>query len=475
MAASDNHLITLSGLDKFKECMGETIHVITSCSGTAGNTASGSYNRTQWTGTISGVTSLYDGLIIQYKVPIAGVSRGVTLNVGSLGEHPVVLNANTMATTHYPVGTQLILTYDSTATCSVYVNNVSTSFTGCWKLPEYDSNTTYSAGTAALLTEGTNTSNRVWPASVLASYVTGKIPANKPAASGGTTLSVVTTGEKYTWNNKSNLAIGTTASTAAAGNHTHTTSLATDSGTSTVNMAANTTYKLTAGGTSIIFKTPADNNTTYKLTIGSTTYGDSTNGVNLGSLTRGTATSGGTTLSLVNTGDMYTWNNKQNAITFNSTYNASTNKAATMTDVNTKATKADITAGTAGTSSATSGATLAVPYVTMSAEGVVTGYGTHTHTISGFVPSGANLSSYNAVSANQSAVTTSLTTDGVETKIYYNSGSSTITVSFATSGLIFTDGNDSMEIPAGGYGEVNFLRITTSNTTRVFVRSAVSE
>lgn len=41
------------------------------------------------------------------------------------------------------------------------------------------------------------------------------------AASSGTAVSLVTTGEKYTWNNKSNLAIGTTASTAAAGNHTH--------------------------------------------------------------------------------------------------------------------------------------------------------------------------------------------------------------------------------------------------------------
>lgn len=58
-----------------------------------------------------------------------------------------------------------------------------------------------------------------------------------------------------------------------------------------------------------------DNNTTYKLTIGSTTNGDSNNGVSLGTLTRGSAASGGTTLSLVNTGDMYNWNNKQAAIT----------------------------------------------------------------------------------------------------------------------------------------------------------------
>ena len=45
--------------------------------------------------------------------------------------------------------------------------------------------------------------------------------SSKEAASGGTAVSLVTTGEKYTWNNKSNLAIGTTATTAAAGNHDH--------------------------------------------------------------------------------------------------------------------------------------------------------------------------------------------------------------------------------------------------------------
>ena len=84
----------------------------------------------------------------------------------------------------------------------------------------------------------------------------GTAIVSSTAASGGSTLSLVTTGEKYTWNNKSNLTIGTTSATAAAGNHTHTTSLATDSGTATVTLAHNTTYKLTAGGTNVIFKTP---------------------------------------------------------------------------------------------------------------------------------------------------------------------------------------------------------------------------
>ena len=41
-----------------------------------------------------------------------------------------------------------------------------------------------------------------------------------------------------------------------------------------------------------------------------------------------------------------------------------------------------ITAGTAGTSSSTSGTSISIPYVTMNSYGIVTGYGTHTHSIS---------------------------------------------------------------------------------------------
>jgi len=65
--------------------------------------------------------------------------------------------------------------------------------------------------------------------------------------------------------------IGTTATTAAAGNHTHDISLS-KTGTSTINLAANTVYTLTAGGKSVVFKTPADNNTntTYTFAEGST-------------------------------------------------------------------------------------------------------------------------------------------------------------------------------------------------------------
>jgi len=50
--------------------------------------------------------------------------------------------------------------------------------------------------------------------------------------------------------------------------HSHTLSMATDTGTSAISLAANTKYKLTAGGSTYIFTTPADTNTTYTFATG---------------------------------------------------------------------------------------------------------------------------------------------------------------------------------------------------------------
>ena len=95
--------------------------------------------------------------------------------------------------------------------------------------------------------------------------------SSKTAASGGTTESLVTTGEKYTWNNK------------AAGDHTHATSIAADSSTGTVvSLSANTQYKLTAGGTNVVFKTPADTNTHRPIKVnGTQALGNDTTALNL--------------------------------------------------------------------------------------------------------------------------------------------------------------------------------------------------
>jgi len=48
---------------------------------------------------------------------------------------------------------------------------------------------------------------------------------------------------------------------AATYGHTHGLSIVTDNGTSSISLAANTKYKLTAGGSTYIFTTPPDNNT----------------------------------------------------------------------------------------------------------------------------------------------------------------------------------------------------------------------
>ena len=55
---------------------------------------------------------------------------------------------------------------------------------------------------------------------------------------------------------------------AATSGHTHTLSLATDTGTSSITLAHGGKYKLTAGGNTLIFALPSDNNTTYSITTG---------------------------------------------------------------------------------------------------------------------------------------------------------------------------------------------------------------
>lgn len=76
-----------------------------------------------------------------------------------------------------------------------------------------------------------------------------------------------------------------------------------------------------------------------------------------------------------------------NAVFTDTTYSAGSGLSLSGTTFNHAST---VTAGTVGTSSATSGSTLAVPYVTVNATGHVTGYGTHTHTITGFASSSHN-------------------------------------------------------------------------------------
>ncbi|MBQ8132491.1 MAG: hypothetical protein IJ193_08370, partial [Bacilli bacterium] len=84
-----------------------------------------------------------------------------------------------------------------------------------------------------------------------------------------------------------------------------------------------------------------------------------------------------TTLGTITTG---TWQGSKIANTYlaNSTITINGKSTSLGESFNT----ASITSGTAGTSSATSGLSISIPYVTLNAYGIATAYGTHTHSIS---------------------------------------------------------------------------------------------
>ena len=230
-----------------------------------------------WTGALHGVSALYNGLTINYYLPYAGVSStNVTLNLTlddgtTTGAKNCYINTSRL-TTHYGAGRTIVMTYYSagsisisgTATtddrwiCDAYYDTNSdtkvrqtllTSNTNRPLLMSYaqnDSTTTNvdnvvyrnnsiyatpSTGTiTALKFSGDLVGNAdtATNASAVNGHTVGiDVPSNakftdttyesKTASSGGTDVSLCTTGEKYTWNNKSDLAIGTTSTTALAG------------------------------------------------------------------------------------------------------------------------------------------------------------------------------------------------------------------------------------------------------------------
>ena len=85
---------------------------------------------------------------------------------------------------------------------------------------------------------------------------------------------------------------GTTSSTVAAGNHTHTTTIASDTGTSQVSLTHGGKFKLTAGGTSYIFTMPSDNNSWRNVKVNGTEKLGT--GTNTGSLDFASGSTNGT-------------------------------------------------------------------------------------------------------------------------------------------------------------------------------------
>ena len=159
--------------------------------------------------------------------------------------------------------------------------------------------------------------------SVNGTNLTITIPGtNLAEASGGTDKTLVTTGDKYTWNHKSNLALGSTSTTAAKGNHTHKVTAAgsvslnpndTTDGTIFV-QSINSTGASGSPTTRYLHKTTgsaAPNAHTHNVTVSGTTGNDSGDGVSVakGDHTHSTSASGtasatGTTGQTVATGSV---------------------------------------------------------------------------------------------------------------------------------------------------------------------------
>lgn len=78
-----------------------------------------------WTGTLTGLTAYYDGLLILYKSPVAGGSSTTTLNLNGIGAKTVYLNSSSKLTTHYPANQPILLTYSASTNsgCFVAVDN----------------------------------------------------------------------------------------------------------------------------------------------------------------------------------------------------------------------------------------------------------------------------------------------------------------------------------------------------------------
>ena len=273
---------------------------------------------------------------------------------------------------------------------------------------------------------------------------------NQTAASGGTTTSLVTTGEKYTWNNKTSNT-GTVTSVATGAGLTG----GTITGTGTIKADLKSETKSTLEAASM-GSTPSrqyavgldkngdlsvnvpwtDNSTTYSIfeegidglvpgpepgqedyvLYGDGTWDEPPDTHHTGYLRAGASggtsnaatTSGNTYLNYVENGsnrsgvklvpgnNMTITSDASGNVTFASSgggtsYSAGTGLSLSGTTINHSN---SVTAGTAGTSSATSGTgTLAVPYVTYDAQGHVTGSGTHTHTITNNV-TGTGTSGY---------------------------------------------------------------------------------
>lgn len=90
--------------------------MLTNITSAAGSSSS-PYLSVKWTvPDVRGVTQPYDGMKIVVRIPRAGVSTaGAVLSIdGGTTYYPVAYNVNTVFTSHFPVGSTKLFTFNST-------------------------------------------------------------------------------------------------------------------------------------------------------------------------------------------------------------------------------------------------------------------------------------------------------------------------------------------------------------------------
>lgn len=113
----------------------------------AGSDTTDAYLAAKWhVSNVDSITVPQDGMSISFRTPTAGNKGGILLSInGGTTYYPIIRNTSTLVTTNYPVGSTLILTFNSEQETSPYLTaGTATAVTGCWQIADYDSNTTYS-------------------------------------------------------------------------------------------------------------------------------------------------------------------------------------------------------------------------------------------------------------------------------------------------------------------------------------------
>ena len=478
--------------------VGQTLHYITGANGTNANTKSGSYYAAKWVGTDSSITSLYTGLTIAFKVQVAGnTNYGTVLNINGLGEHPVVVNVSTPVGNKYPVGSIVILTYDGSQSASVYIDNTSTTISGVWKFSEYDSNTittvrqtlsTSNTNYPLLMAYSNNTTttenvdNLSYRSnSIYANPSTGTITATAFAGSGASLTSLNASNISSGTVAIGRLPTGTTSSTVALGNHTHSyiplsgsTSVTGDLGINAVGKGiyltdstgfqfpaaySGTNFFIGSLGTAVQHHTgktiissgyDSTNSAGYSTIYVAVPNSDNTNATSYAVLHGGNTSftpslTSGTKIGTIKINgtstDIYCQTNT------NTTYSAGTGLSLSSTTFSLSTSGA--TAGSYGPSAAVTGSngtTVAIPRITVDAYGRITGITTYNLTCQNTTYT--SLKNPNALTVQYNG-TSSYTYDGSAAKTLNIKAGSNITVTGDTSGNITIAGTANTTYSAG--------------------------